>query len=393
MKTLNHSKARIISQPTSFSSAVSRRSCTEPLRGSIKRILIAAGLATAVAAPAWAAQLPDVAGSSNTEAASILAGQDTDGAVDSESVAQAEWRASMGQNPTPAEGCFHASYPNIVWEKVECMTGQPRAHPVHVKPTDPEAETVGNGYDYVAKAKGLITIATGSFDIKGVTSEQGVGVAKYHNDGILGPNDYSLQINTNDLLTTDACAGGNGDCHVWQQFVYATDFGVSTQTGKTIAGLLMQYWLLDYGSGCPSGWSSHGNDCYKDSKIGGLLNVPPADLGKVVLQATASPGGNDSVTFQYKTDLYNITASDSVLDIGSVWDKAEFNVVGDAGGSRADFNKGSSITVKLELGDGSRSAPTCVANDGTTGETNNLNLGKCAAFSSPNPRIQFTESN
>ena len=38
----------------------------QPLRGSIKRILVAAGLATAVAAPAWTTQLPDVAGSSST---------------------------------------------------------------------------------------------------------------------------------------------------------------------------------------------------------------------------------------------------------------------------------------------------------------------------------------
>jgi hypothetical protein len=377
MKMLNHSKAHIISQPTLFSSAVPRRSCTEPLRGSIKRILIAAGLATAVAAPAWAAQLPEVAGSSNTEAASVLAGQDTDGAVDPESVAQAEWRASMGQNPTPAEGCFHASYPDIVWEKVDCKIGQPRVHPTHVKPTDDELEVTGNGHDYVAKATGLITLASGGFAIKGVTSEKSDGVA----------NEYTVQLNTNDLLTTSACAGHSG-CTVWQQFAYATDYLVP---GK--AEVFMQYWLLGWGSsGCPGGWGKHGTDCVKNSALAEAPDVPITDLGKVALEGTASAGGNDSVVFSYGSDAYSITGKDSVLDISSVWNKAEFNVLGDGGGSQADFNSGSSITVTLLLFDGSTSAPTCVANDGTTGETNNLNLGTCAAFGGI-PNIQFTESN
>jgi hypothetical protein len=393
MKTLNHSKADLISQPSLFLSAVPGQSRTEALCGSIKRILIVAGVATAVAAPAWATQLPDVAGLPNTGVASVLAGEATDAAVDPESVAKAEWRAFMRQNPTAEEGCFHASYPNTVWERVECKIAQPSAHPVHVKPTDPEAATVGNTHDYAAKAKGLITSATGIFDIKGVTSEQSVGVAQYHFAGILGPNDYSVQINTNDLLTTPACEGGNGGCHVWQQFIYAKNYGVD-QNGQTIAAIFMQYWLLDYGSSCPSGWTQYNSDCFKDSKISGAPDVPPTDLGEVRLQASASAGGNDSVTLEYKADLYNITGKDSVLDISSVWNKAEFNVLGDLGGSEAVFHNGSSITVTLELVDGSTSAPTCVPNDGTTGETNNLNLGKCRAFTSHSiPTIEFTESN
>ena len=97
------------------------------------------------------------------------------------------------------------------------------------------------------------------------------------------------------------------------------------------------------------------------------------------LTGTATAGGDDSVTLYYGSDVYSVSANDDVLDISSVWDKAEFNVVGNGGGSRADFNSGSSITVSLFLSDGSTSAPTCVANDGTTGETNNLKLGTCAA--------------
>ncbi len=110
---------------------------------------------------------------------------------DPESQAHANWRAVMAQNPTPGEGCFHASYPDIVWESVECEVGQPRVQPVHVNPTDAEAEVVGNGNDYVARAQGLISWANGGFTIKGVTSETGVGVAKYKDAGILGPSEYS----------------------------------------------------------------------------------------------------------------------------------------------------------------------------------------------------------
>src|SRR5579859_450609 len=137
MKTLNHSKSH---------------AGGERLRGSIKHILIATGLAAAVAVPAWATA--------------------ADGAVDAESAAHASWRQIMKQVPTPEEGCFHASYPNIAWERVECTIGQPRVHPVHVKPEEGAAEVVGNGHDYVAEAAGLISSAAGSFSIGGVKSEK-----------------------------------------------------------------------------------------------------------------------------------------------------------------------------------------------------------------------------
>jgi hypothetical protein len=82
-----------------------------------------------------------------------------------------------------------------------------------------------------------------------------------------------------------------------------------------------------------------------------------------------------------------------MLDIASVWQQTEFNVVGDAGGSRAKFNEGVSVTVKIALSDGSTSKPTCVKNAGTTGETNNLDLGTCTASAGSPPYIEFTESN
>jgi hypothetical protein len=87
---------------------------------------------------------------------------------------------------------------------------------------------------------------------------------------------------------------------------------------------------------------------------------------------------------------------DSLTDIARGWTQAEFNVVGNAGGSIADFNPGSFISVNVGVIDGSFAAPKCIppsAIDGTTGETNNLNLGKCTASGGWLPSIQFTESN
>jgi hypothetical protein len=344
------------------------------LNRSKMRILATAGLATAVAAPMWAG--------------AVLAAEDNGGALDPESLLHKNWSDLMARTPTPDEGCFHASYPNIVWENVDCKTGPGRAHPVRATAADNKEEVVGNGNDYVAQAKGLITLASGGFSIKGVTSETGVGVAGFHDAGILGPNEYSLQINTNAKETTSACAGHSG-CTVWQQFVYSPNYNTPGE-----AAVLMQYWLIGWGSSsCPKGgWWKSGSDCVKNSAYVPAPDVPITNLGKIGLMATASAGGNDQVTFSDGSDSYSITGKDSVLDISSVWNKAEFNVVGNAGGSRADFNKGSSITVTLLLFDGSTSAPKCVADDGTTGETNNLNLGTCTAYGGI-PNIQFTESN
>ena len=352
----------------------------------VKRILIAAGLATAVGAPAWGVQLPDLVARRSAENASMGAG--AGGAVDAESVELHNWREYMTQNSSQAEGCFHASYPDTTWEKVACKTGHPRFHPEHVKPADGEPEVVGNGHDYIGKATGLISSAAADFSISGVTSEKSVGVAAFGGGGILGKNEYSVQLNTNALETTSACAGHSG-CKVWQQFVYATDY-----FGPGEGAVFIQYWLIGWGSsGCPGGWAHSGSDCYTNSDLQEAPDVPITSLGGIILGASAAAGGTDSVTLYYGSDSFSVVANDSVLDISAVWNKVEFNVVGDAGGSRADFNNGSSIEVTADFADGSSAAPTCIANDGTTGETNNLNLGACTTFVFAGfPFFQFTES-
>src|ERR1700732_3864660 len=72
-----------------------------------------------------------------------LAGQATDGAIDPEAVARDNWRDFMTHNPESAEGCFHASYPNFLWEKADCKVAQPRFHSVHKQPTNGGAAVTG----------------------------------------------------------------------------------------------------------------------------------------------------------------------------------------------------------------------------------------------------------
>jgi hypothetical protein len=311
-------------------------------------------------------------------------------AADPEAAARETWRSFMTQNAASEEGCFHASYPSYLWEKVSCHVAHPRFHPVFKRPGSAAPEVTGNGNDYVASAAGLISSTLGTFPtVTGVKTETGVGVAAFGGGGILGPNEYTLQINTNFTGTTSTCAGHSG-CTVWQQFIYSPDYNVDGQ-----AAVFMQYWLIGWGSSsCPRSWGSDGGgDCYRNSSFVSAPDMAITSLGKLTLSGTAVAGGNDTVVFNNGTQAYTISGRDSVVNIASVWRQSEFNVVGNAGGSRANFNKGSSVTVKVALTDGSTSAPSCVAGAGSTGETNNLNLGACSTAGGPSPSIRFTESN
>jgi hypothetical protein len=345
------------------------------LRGSIKHILAAAALAAAFVAPgaSWA-----------------LAGQDSAAATDPESVAHANWRDLMAHNPASGEGCFHASYPDQAWQSVDCKVSQALDHTEPVRPTAGAAPAVtGNTNDYVAQAQGLITEAIGTFQTTDVKSETGVGVAEYKDKGILGANEYSLQLNTNANESTAACAHHSG-CTVWQQFLYSTDY---YEPG--VAAVYIEYWLLGWGSSdCPtSSWHKYNDDCWINSALTPVGNISITDLDTLGFYGKAEAGGDDKVFFSYGSEAVSMSFKDSVLDIASVWKQAEFNILGDTDGSRADFNKGASINVFLELVDGSSSAPKCVADAGTTGESNNLNLGKCEASVELFPQIVFSESN
>jgi hypothetical protein len=316
---------------------------------------------------------------------SVSAAQTTD----AEAAARDNWRATLAHTPGLGQGCFQASYPSVVWEQVECKPLHPRVHSIFHKPG--QGQIAGNGNDYVAESSGLTSGALGTFPtVTGVKTEKSVGVAEYGDGGILGPNEYTLQLNTNFTGTTAACDSHAG-CVVWQQFIYATDY-----VEKGEAAVFMQYWLIGWGnSACPKGLASAGGgDCYGNSDYVSAPDVKPTSLGSLSLSGAADDGGNDTVVFTDGTTAYTVTGLDTVLDISQVWKESEFNVVGDAGGSRADFNSPVTVKVKIALTDGSTKAPTCVSDGGTTGESNNLDLAKtCTTASGSSPYIEFTESN
>jgi len=301
--------------------------------------------------------------------------------------AHTQWRDTMIRMDTPHEGCFQATFPSTLWERVPCRTISKHAHPEHRRANSVQAQAAGNGNDYalVASAGDPITQTVGSFPlVSAVESESSVG----GDGGILGVNEYTLQINTNDHASTSACSGGAAGCTVWQQFIYATDY--ETQGS---AAVFMQYWLLGFGASCPSGyWSSPPVDCYKNSNYVSVPDVPIPDLGNLKLTGTAVKSGNDTVTFANGTQAYSVSAPDSVLQIGTVWEQSEFNVVGDCGLSEAVFNPGAAITVNVAANFGSTAAPQCPSGAGTTGETNNLVLGSCVTAGGTMPSIQFAES-
>lgn len=341
-----------------------------------------AGLACALSTPAAFAAVAD---QDTAQAPSMVLAQ----AVQS-------WHEDITRMSTPSGGCFEATFPSMTWEKTSCTQVNPTAHPVprHGKTAGAftrtsGAATTGNGADYAIATSGLISSATGTFpSVTGVKSVKSVGVASFGGGGILGANEYMLQVNTNDDQTTSACKDHSG-CTIWQQFIYGTDYSKPGQ-----AQAFIQYWLQNYNDTCPSGWFSDGSvSCYTNSAGVAVPNIPIGQLANLKLSGTANAGGNDTVVFTNATKAYSITASDSMLGLGSVWNQAEFNVIGDASGSEAVFNAGSSVTVKLAVTDGSTDEPDCLSDAGTTGETNNLNLGACTASGGSSPSIRFSESN
>jgi VCBS repeat protein len=354
------------------------------------KIVLLAGLVSATCIPAaFATPSANIFGQASNEQVGPI-----------ESASREAWRKNMAQIGTPSEGCFHATYPSIIWEHVACNKLTLRTHPAPPRVTFDafgKAQTTGNGHDYTLQTASLLTQAVGSFpSVTGVTSEQGVNVmfGGSESNGIVGPNEYTLQLNSNFSSTTAACKGGQAGCTVWQQFIYGTDLA-----GPGQGAVFMQYWLLGYvGSSttisCPSGYNSDGQgSCYMNSDGTVVPNIPGTDLGSMKLTGAVATNGNDTVTLTYGTQAYSDSGKDSVLYLSQVWNLAEFNVVGNADGSEAVFNNGSSITVNVAATDGSSNAPSCVADSGTTGETNNLNLGSCTASGGSTPSIQFTESN
>jgi hypothetical protein len=317
-----------------------------------------------------------------------------------------QWRETMHHMPAPEAGCYHAEYPSTSWQQMECA-----APPAYMSARPNRTQTLGNGYDYVAQAPSGHTFSsvTGSFPtVTGVTSEKTVNVpfGSGESSGITGTNEYTLQVNTN-IVNTAACKTYT-KCYAWQQYVISTNTPVSL-TSSQLSGkteVFIEYWLINYGgstrASCPSGFlnagaDSSGVDCVQNTPATVVYNgqLPITQLASLQLSGTATAGGTDKAVATYGTSAYTASVADSYTDIASKWTQAEFNVVGNAGGAQAQFNKGSKLTVKVAVVDGVTTAPTCIAPssyDGTTGETNNLTGGTCTATSASTPYITFTES-
>jgi hypothetical protein len=285
--------------------------------------------------------------------------------------AESEWREAILANPIADDGCFQASYPDMAWNAIGCVDAPNRAFATRRSAV--RQFTVGNGNDYALQVAGLIAKASGTFlHVNGVTSES---------DG--GANTYSIQLNSNFMSGTAACKGVSG-CQSWAQFVYST----AEQSA------FIQNWLIGIGS-CPSAqWNADGQgDCFINSAAVSVPQIAITDLGTLKMSGSAVANKNDTLVFVSGTQAFTTHERDSVTNLASAWTSAEFNVIGDGGGSEAVFNSGASMTVRIAVSDHDTTAPQCVANDGTTGETNNLTLGACRTFSGTTPSIEFVQSN
>ncbi len=286
------------------------------------------------------------------------------------------WRAAIAHAATPGKGCYMAAYPVTTWIKVACVAAPNR--PYIPRSAAGGSLTVGNGNDYAAVTSTLTSNAVGSFPkVKRLRSETDDGMA----------NVYSIQLNSNFMSGDQACAGANDppECLGWLQFVYSSSSNAA----------FMQYWLIDYTGGtvhCPAGWFPFSSDCYKNSSAVSVPQEPVTDLRRMNLSGNAVNGGLDTLVYMDGAKAYSTTGQDSVMYLSNGWTGSEFNIIGDGGGSQADFNAGTALTVEIDLTDGTTDVPTCKAHDGTTGETNNLNLKTCTATGGTVPRVEFKES-
>lgn len=255
-------------------------------------------------------------------------------------------------------------------------------------------QSVGNGKDYtIDTGSNLMSEAIGSFPVvTGVTSVKSVTNPIFGCCGENGKNSYTLQLNSS-FFTSKACNGQSG-CAGWEQFVYE-----NPPSGE--AQLFIQDWLVPTGSGsvkCPSGkgWESADGGCVQNSP--NSVNIPNESITKLasMIETGEAASTGDSIYLSVGSDDYGMknVQGDGITDLSTNWTGAEFNVVGNAGGDIADFNAGSTIEVSLAGDDGVTTAPTCPADSGTTGESNNLTFKTAPAGTDQTyPSILFKMSN
>jgi hypothetical protein len=297
------------------------------------------------------------------------------------------WSQAMRRLPVPKTGCFESAFPRVEWKEVPCPP-PPKLVPHPPAPgPHPATHNIGGGgpTDYSAKPTGTISAAEGTFDsVTGVTSIT---------DSLAGANAYSIQLNTNQFMTSVCSGSPNPDCKGWQQFVYSNIDGSG----------VVQYWLIKYNAACPAGggWTtfmfpapSTDTYCYKNGASTVSFPVQTiANLASLGVAGTAAAGGNDSLIVTTAAGIRSAANPDSQLNLAAGWTDAEYNIFGDHSGSLATFNAGSTIVVRTTVHNGTTNAPTC-AKESFTGETNSLTLvGAPAVVPGPAPAVVFTQSN
>ena len=291
--------------------------------------------------------------------------------------------------PVPHRGCFEAHYPTATWTETPCVAAPKVPSPLVKGTAFPN--TVGAGTDYFTSVSGHLSSATGSFDsATGITKEYG---SKGNDLTTVYPDVYELQMNSNVYTAPCPSAGG---CQGWEQFLFS-----QSQCGG--ACVFIEYWLLNYPSPCPTteAWIYYPGSptttpgCYFNTNGKGLpAPVALADFGKLVMTASVS-GGNDEVQLTDGDGNVYKQSNASVANLANGWSGAEYNVFGDCCASHIYFTGApATVVVRQAVNNGTTNAPSCTSSfNGTTAETNNLNLtGGCTASGGAKPAIVFTET-
>jgi len=296
------------------------------------------------------------------------------------------WHDSLAANKLPSAGCFEATYPSTQWNRIACGTPPRIWYPVPRSLHPHLGQTVGDGNDFsIDTTPNLISTSIGAFPkVKGVKTVVSGGQQ----------DSYTLQLNSNFFQT--AQCGTLANCVGWSQFVF------ENPPGTDQGALFIQDWLVATNpsgfSSCPpgKGWENLGIGCVQNSPFGVYLpNLNVTDLASAVLTGVASKSG-DSIYITIGKNAYGMknVQGDGITDLSKHWQGSEFNIIGNGGGDEAVFNSGSKISVSIQADDGSKNAPTCPSESGTTGETNNLFLVQAPAKTTAlkYPSVEFSMS-
>jgi hypothetical protein len=280
------------------------------------------------------------------------------------------WRKAVSALPPGKSGCFVATYPSLTLQARDCGTKAPLriiTGSAKARPFDEHASG-----DVLLLTKGTITTATGSMpkmERVGI-----IGVIDQNGKILNETNAVSFQLNTNSNLPAKSkCGPNNTKCKGWLQFTFNIDPSLGPVTQ-------IQEWISNYGSGCPSGFTSAAGACV-DNIASGTIPGPltATTLGGLVISGKVASNGQTSmaVFIPARNLVYVSTGTDEVGAYGN-WNNAEFNIFGEDNAEEVAFQQGSLMAVNVTVNSGSNFSPVSCSNPTqNTGESTNLTLGPC----------------